>query len=532
MKFVKLKIFIILGIILFISSSNKHKLSLNNRSSEIKKISKVNIEVYSDESLKKKKTDFTDVSFSILNEKDREIGIIFNLDNLYEKPNLDKFKNYFTSIGVKMPKESSSIIPFTNIPNCKMNVVKMSWYKPDRISIPIVNEKGENTYLQLIFPITELTEKKKILKKLKDPCEKEILNLRVKLDDFYEKIKNYWEKKTKLKKLEKKIESEKENLNKNSEKNDELNKKKEGYQNQINAILEKQNKTNNETQKLEKDLTDKYHQISDNKAGLAKILSNQTDMYKLLNETNNLTTISEKLLESMKNESDISRANRTKLTSKLMDATTNTSQIEKQKTNLTEKLNILTKDSLNLEKNISINQEKISNLNKIITENKDYLDKLNLTNLLDTINKTIDEIEKDKKEMNTAYNKTDNHTSDVEKGLDKNKSLHQTKNETLNDPKVVENVKKEEELFAQKEIKNAIDLMKKNFPQISEIFINNIFEFCQSKYNEAFNYIYAIRPSNYSLYSNVYLSQKKAFKKILRKSLFYKRRLARRRMMK
>ena len=85
---------------------------------------------------------------------------------------------------------------------------------------------------------------------------------------------------------------------------------------------------------------------------------------------------------------------------------------------------------------------------------------------------------------------------------------------------MVEQSNKEDELFVQTEIKDAVDMLRKNFPQISEIYVNNVFEFCQNKYPEAFNYIYAIRPSKFSLYSKVYLTQKAAMKKILRRSLF------------
>ena len=526
MKFSNINLFLLIGLSILINLIGATE-TIRKVKTERKQVS-VGVKIFNDNVYSKLRTQFDDVTYHIKNENDVEIGVMFQLANTYDKSNSEKFINYFTSIDAHMPTRQSAVVLFSNILDCNIKQIKQAWYIPDPLGIPIIDNQGKLSYIQLSYSITTLDERSNFLKSIIDACKKNIGNIRSKLDQFYQYSQKYFEMKTKLQNLKKRLIQAQEEMQKNAGKNEELDKSKKGYQVQIDLIIEKKNKANKEMLKMEKLLADKYTEITRNKEELSLMEKNLTNLNENLNKTNNISNFAQSSLDTMKKQSDDLRIKRTNLTNDLLTGNSNLSKIETKLTSLKSELDSSIKDSLDLEKIISQNQLKISSLNNIISQDKDNLDKDARNNLPDNINKTIIDIDQLKKLMNIAYNKTEQNSETLTKNSKEIEKLNNEKKEALTDTKLVEQSNKEDELFVQTEIKDAVDMLRKNFPQISEIYVNNVFEFCQNKYPEAFNYIYAIRPSKFSLYSKVYLTQKAAMKKILRRSLFFKNRLARR----
>jgi len=185
---------------------------------------------------------------------------------------------------------------------------------------------------------------------------------------------------------------------------------------------------------------------------------------------------------------------------------------------LKQNLDSLTINSLNKDQQISNEQLRISKINNMISTNKDISDKLERDDYPSELNRTEYELEKTKDKMDKVFNESERLLNQIKQNNKDIEAGNVNISNILKDKKTLGPYRKETEVNDQLLIEETINFLRNDFPQISKMYINNMFEFVQLKYQESYNYIYAIRPSRFSLYENVFTSQNKTLKIIKKKA--------------
>ena len=467
------------------------------QSNNLIKTSKVTI--FQDKELTTKLFDFSGITFEIIKEKGTEEGIKFSLNKMDNKENAD---NYFSKITKKEGADTYSIY-YSSTPECDILHKKNPEVKLDVVSIGVVDSSKKNSFITISFDGAG-ADQLKYTKLINDSC----ISYRAKIKKLYIEF-------NKLSNVYFKTKKDRISLKEKASKLEELNRKNKKELDDVNyekkVLKDKLEFDKKELEKLKKELDDKkimlvrkYTDLTNSKEEKAKNDQLLDTLNKKLTEIQKSANEKKTEFEKTDKAKDFKRKELEKKNKDLNNGQMNLDKLEssmKKQDDLVNKveteLNKVSSDILSSDNKIADNKVKVSKeqatIDDIQSKDVEQLSKDNKKN----IEKIAESIKNMKKELET-----------INKDLIKNNNLSiKTKelmSNILNDPDQKINSKKDLANKLQDEIKEYLDNMKKIFPLIPEIYFENIWRMVNVNHSEAINYLFAIRPSIFSLYDNLY----------------------------
>jgi len=501
-KYVNLTLLTLIGIINVTSA----KLDLSSQSvlssdSKQEITQTQTIEVYKDKTLTQKLLSFDNVGYI---ESTPQGGIINGLvfDTTHSK-NAGIAKNYFSDKSTTV-SETQLLVRFSNFNKCEIQILKRPNLNQEVISIGLVSNSGTLSYISITFPIENKQDKSKISDSILKQCNQYVETVKKSLDEFWKEVNIYWKTKGQVQSLADKI---KQTTDKDKVMNDLLSQivsDKNNFEKSVKEAENKLNSTKHEMDEIQKKLKEEYKILNTLKQNKAANEKNLTNLNHSLSDLNNETTVIQSKLAESNEKSNAMRNRSDEIIKQISNVRNEMNGLEK---NLTDERSI--QQSINqhidkLEKEINENGRQIAKLNKDIKINKDFLDKLALEDLPNVVNKTKSMVNNYKHESekmlfqaNEADSQIQNHNKTINNTLhDINTILtNQTVIKLTNKSKIKKNIAKAKVIY---------DTVRKIFPIIPDVFMNNLFNFISLNHYEGLNYIHGIKPSYFGLYDHLF----------------------------
>jgi len=429
-------------------------------------------------------------------------GIKFDLNKMVNKETAD---NFFAKIAKKI-SPSVYLMFFSSLPGCDILVKKNPAINLNVVQIGLVSPVDEKFYITLNFAEGE-SAVDKYSKQINDQCIGYANALKGKLSEFYDLAKNYF-----------KVKKEKENLN---SKNTDVAAKNEKATHALDsAKVDK--KVQNE--KLEKDKTDleqatreknnletelkrKYTGINELKTQKAKFEKDLEELKKQMELVDKEVEQAKQSLDSFEKTKEQTRIEHQVHEAQIDETQKKIDQMDKENKEQKNELKRLSEDKTKLDKQISDATSGIADHKMRINSEQSNVDKIknvDSQNALKKKNKLLEDLQKELVDLKKQLDDINKELSESENNVKKNKE--EVKN-VLNDPEQQIKAKKDELTKIMIDIKQYLDDTKKLFPNLPDIYWDNIWRFVSVNHSEALNYLKGMRPSIFGLYDNLFTNK-------------------------
>jgi len=259
--------------------------------------------------------------------------------------------------------------------------------------------------------------------------------------------------------------------------------------------------------------------MNEKKASMAEHDKNLTDKNSTLLKLNAETNETHAKISKMHNDSTVLRNHSEQLLTKIGNIKTDMNKVQ---TDLTADTDVLHKIQADIDEEHKVLHEnglKMAKFHKDMMSSKDFLDKLKIEDLPNVINKTRDQIVGFHKDISVSMNESNATQNDLNAAND---TIHEAKKnitDILESKKVRKMVKKASVSKRLHKMREIFDKIKKTFPILPEVFMNNMWTFMTLNIREGTNYLEAIRPSHYGMFDWVYNAHSPERKKRVRDML-------------
>lgn len=459
------------------------------------------IEVFKDKDMAQKVLSFDMVSFDDHKAKDNTLdGLIFDTSN---SNNAGVAENFFEDVTIK-ESDKKFILKYTSIIKCEVAAISKPNMNYQIIQLPVLNEKGEESFIALDFPLEAKVNAKKIADKISKNCKQFKDILTKKFNEFWKEVQGYWNVKGQVEKVANKIKETTTQQTNENDKHDQVKIDKKDLQKSLQEAEENLKKINVDMDKVQKNLKDEYKAVdktNEEKSVNQKYLTDlNADHSKLNSESKDI----QKEIERQNKQTGDYRKKLQTLIKELSDIKTQMNDQEKSITTLKEKDTESQDEIEKLNKEINENNTNIAEHNKEIQKNKGLINKMNLEGVPNTIGKTKNLISENDKVAQKSMEAFASTVKEISKLEEKRKKAKEEKKSILSDEGIIKAAK---EAKIQNNLQNTreyYDKFHKTFPFIPTIFYNNLWNFMRLNHYEAMNYLQAIKPSPYGIYDNIF----------------------------
>ncbi len=421
--------------------------------------------------------------------------------------------NMFSNMGIT--EGNKIVLRFGSLLNCEINEIDLSTHKLLNINF---NSNAKTVFTTIKLKKTDGVDENIIMNALKDQCKIYGNEIIKSFTSYENEVKNYWKSKKDLQNTSDNSNKSENNIEKDKEELKTIAKQKQEFENNIKNNQDQIKKTDERIEEIKKKLKDGYLDSHKNKVNMNKDDKDSNTIKEDLDKVMKEKKEHEEQISQLNANNRALRQHSDELDKKIKSLddslATNRSELQRREVDCNQQKSKM----LEIQNKLNSNLERIANVMKEINGNKEALDKINTENLPEQMKKTnnaIHDLGNQMKAVTEVIQKLEDEIKIAERK--KEDSINKMK-ELLSQKKNVAAVDNEKMLTKIDDIKKIYDAIIKTFPCLPDIYMNNMFTFAQRNEYEAYNYLHAIKPSLYSLYSYTwsYNNPKKTSKMIKR----------------